>query len=115
MAGFFKEVYRIVRSIPKGKVATYGQIARLAGRPHAARMIGWAMSSSTPQDHVPWHRVVGAGGRLVIMKSIHYTQIQKQLLQQEGVLFEGFQVNMGQCQWRRGLPQSKGRTKARRE
>ena len=106
MAGFFEKVYRIVRSIPRGRVATYGQVARLVGKPQAARMVGWAMASSQPADRVPWHRVVGAGGRLIIAKSIHYTQIQKQLLQQEGVSFQGQRIVMSQCQWQRGLLKS---------
>ncbi len=119
MKGFFEKVYTIVRTIPRGKVATYGQIARLAGSPHAARMVGWAMSSSTPADRVPWHRVVGAGGNLIITKAPHYIQIQKQLLQQEGVLFRGLRAEMSVCRWQRGLPSRttkvSGRKSARRK
>jgi methylated-DNA-protein-cysteine methyltransferase-like protein len=103
MKPFFGTVYRIVRQIPRGKVATYGQIARLAGKPHAARMVGWAMSSSSPGDHVPWHRVVGAGGRLVITKAVEYFHFQKRLLQQEGVEFLGDRIVMASSQWEQGL------------
>ena len=103
MESFFEKVYRVVRTIPRGKVVTYGQVARLAGRPHAARMVGWAMSASSPARPVPWHRVVGAGGRLVISKAVQYFQIQKRLLQQEGVEFRGDRVVMSRYQWQRGL------------
>lgn len=103
MDNFFERVYKIVRTIPRGRVATYGQIARLAGKPHAARMVGWAMSSSSPKQPVPWHRVVGAGGRVVIAKAIQYSQIQKNLLQREGIKFRGECIIMSQFQWRRGL------------
>jgi methylated-DNA-protein-cysteine methyltransferase related protein len=106
MDSFFKKVYRVVRAIPRGKVATYGQVARIAGRPHAARMVGWAMSASSSEDPVPWFRVVGAGGRLVISKAIQYFQIQKQLLKQEGVQFRGDRVEMSTCQWEKGLKKS---------
>ncbi|MFI5175552.1 MAG: MGMT family protein [Terriglobia bacterium] len=106
MDSFFKKVYRVVRAIPRGKVATYGQVARISGRPHAARMVGWAMSASSSQHPVPWHRVVGAGGRLIISKAIQYFQIQKQLLQQEGVRFRGDRVIMSTFQWKRGLKKS---------
>lgn len=103
MESFFEKVYRVVRLIPRGKVATYGQVARLAGKPHAARMVGWAMSASSSARPVPWHRVVGAGGRLVISKAVQYFQIQKRLLQQEGVEFRGNRIVMSRSQWERGL------------
>ena len=111
MTGFFEKVYGIVRAIPRGRVATYGQVARLAGAPQAARMVGWAMASSRPVDRVPWHRVVGAGGRLIIAKSIRYTQVQRQLLRQEGVRFHGENVMMKEFQWPRGLPKLPRRKK----
>lgn len=114
MTGFFKRVYRIVRNIPRGKVATYGQIARLAGSPHAARIVGWSMSSSSTQDRVPWHRVVGAGGHLIIAKSLEYQEIQRQLLQNEGVQFRGSRVAMREFQWSKGLDKSARRKKAKR-
>jgi methylated-DNA-protein-cysteine methyltransferase related protein len=110
MESFFEKVYRVVRTIPKGKVATYGQVARLAGKPHGARMVGWAMSASSPARPVPWHRVVGAGGRLVITKAVQYFQIQKGLLQQEGVEFRGDRVVMSRFQWDRGLRKASRRS-----
>lgn len=111
MKSFFKAVYGMVRSIPRGKVATYGQIARLAGKPGAARMVGWAMSSSSPKNPIPWHRVVGAGGRIIISKALTYSEIQRQLLQREGVQFHGDRVKMDQFQWQAGLEPKSPRKK----
>jgi methylated-DNA-protein-cysteine methyltransferase-like protein len=111
MKSFFEKVYEIVRTIPPGKVATYGQIARLAGKPHAARMVGWAMSSSSPDRPVPWHRVVGIGGRIVISKALPYSQFQRQLLREEGVDFIGDRIDMKRFRWEKGVPQSGRRRK----
>lgn len=94
-----------------GKVATYGQIARLAGKPGAARMVGWAMSSSSPRNPVPWHRVVGAGGRIIISKALTYSEMQRQLLQREGVQFRGDRVRMDEFQWKAGLEPKSSRKK----
>ena len=62
-ASFFKQVYRVAGTIPPGRVLTYGQIATLLGTPYQARQVGWAMHGCPPG--LPWHRVVGAGGRLL--------------------------------------------------
>jgi len=63
---FFERVYEAVRAIPRGRVATYGQVARLVGVPRGARAVGWALRALDPRRAraVPWHRVVGAGGRI---------------------------------------------------
>ena len=65
-AGFFARVYQAVRRIPRGSVATYGQVALLAGTPRGARAVGWALRAlrGSLAARVPWHRVVAAGGRL---------------------------------------------------
>ena len=63
---FFERVYEAVRAIPRGRVATYGQVAQLVGVPRGARAVGWALRALDPRraHAVPWHRVVGAGGRI---------------------------------------------------
>ncbi|PYQ42739.1 MAG: cysteine methyltransferase [Acidobacteria bacterium] len=63
---FFERVYAAVRAIPRGRVATYGQVARLVGVPRGARAVGWALRALDPRREraVPWHRVVAAGGRI---------------------------------------------------
>jgi len=61
---FTSEVKRAIRSIPRGRVATYGQIAALAGREHGARGVAWILHSSSESAGLPWHRVIGAAGRI---------------------------------------------------
>ncbi len=83
---FFERVYQVVRLIPPGKVATYGQIARMLEAPHAARTVGWAMASSTDDD-VPWQRVVNAQGRISAARRVE-SGVQRELLEAEGVVFD---------------------------
>ena len=91
---FFKQVYGIVKSIPRGKVLTYGQIATLLGAPTIARQVGWAMHGC-PQG-LPWQRVVGAGGKILInsLSSPGGPLLQRNLLEMEGVRFKGRCVDM---------------------
>ena len=98
-ASFFKRVYRVVGAIPPGRVLTYGQIATLVGAPYLARQVGWAMHGCPPG--LPWHRVVGAGGRLLTRSpNPPWGALQqRQLLEQEGVLFTGERVEMGRHQF----------------
>ena len=84
---FFQRVYQVVRRIPVGRVATYGQIARLLGEPHAARSVGWAMSASSDPD-VPWHRVLNAQGRISAAERRAESGLQRALLEEEGVVFD---------------------------
>lgn len=84
---FFDQVYGLVRRIPEGRVATYGQIARLLGQPHAARTVGWALRGVPSGSDVPWHRVVNAAGRVSIPGSRGAAD-QRRLLEREGVVFD---------------------------
>ena len=88
-AGFFEQVYRLVSLIPLGKVVTYGQIAALLAHPRAARTVGWALHSLSGEQAqaVPWQRVIGAGGRITTSCEDDSAQVQRELLQQEGVKF----------------------------
>ena len=61
---FTREVKAAIRRIPRGRVATYGQIAALAGREHGARGVAWILHSSSEAAGLPWHRVIGAAGRI---------------------------------------------------
>ncbi len=77
----------MVCSIPEGKVATYGQIARLIGRPRNARQVGYALAA-LPEDHeVPWQRVVNIKGEISPRKQAGYDDYQRILLEEEGVEF----------------------------
>jgi methylated-DNA-protein-cysteine methyltransferase-like protein len=75
----------VVAMIPVGKVSTYGEVARTAGFPGRARQVGYALRLMPPQMHLPWHRVVGAGGRIVFPKSSSHFREQSRLLRSEGV------------------------------
>ena len=76
--------------IPKGRVATYGDVARAAGYPGAARQVAWALHNSS--SGIPWHRVLGAGGNIRLPG--HAGLEQRMRLQAEGVTFRGSRVDM---------------------
>jgi methylated-DNA-protein-cysteine methyltransferase-like protein len=84
----FEQVYRIVRCIPPGKVATYGQIAQILGMPHAARTVGWALRALSEDDDVPWQRVINARGTVSFGEGSPGAAIQRGLLEEEGVVFD---------------------------
>jgi methylated-DNA-protein-cysteine methyltransferase related protein len=81
-------IYRTVKRIPKGRVATYGQIARLAGLPRQARLVGYALHNLRDHvdPHVPWHRVINARGQSSLPDLD--AELQRQLLKAEGVVFD---------------------------
>ena len=86
---FFRQVYLIVQQIPRGKVAYYGQIAEMLGAPGAARTVGWALASLSPEqaNDVPWQRVINKAGRCSIRSFEHSAREQQELLEEEGVEF----------------------------
>jgi methylated-DNA-protein-cysteine methyltransferase-like protein len=92
---FFEQIYAVVAQIPAGSVMSYGQIARMLGRPRAAREVGWAMSHCP--DELPWQRVVKADG--TIAGGVH-AQIRRAMLIEEGIAFlpDG-RVDMDAHQW----------------
>jgi len=87
---FFDRVYAVVRRIPRGKVASYGQIAALLGHPQAARTVGWALNAlrDTDIDDVPWQRVINSQGRISISRADLGAELQQALLEEEGVEFD---------------------------
>lgn len=87
MSRFFQQVYRVVRLIPPGKVATYGQIAALLGYPRAARTVGWAMHALPQDSGVPWQRVINAQGRISTSCWEHDANLQRERLEAEGIVF----------------------------
>lgn len=82
---FYQRVYDVVSKIPCGKVATYGQVARLAGNPRASRAVGYALHVNPQPGVIPCHRVVNREGRLAPAFAFGGTDAQKALLEQEGV------------------------------
>jgi len=81
----FEEIYKAVLKIPKGKVATYGQIAAIIGHPRAARQVGWALHVNPMPGVIPCHRVVNRFGRLAPEFAFGGRDAQKALLTEEGV------------------------------
>ncbi|MCB1024220.1 MAG: MGMT family protein [Acidobacteria bacterium] len=81
-----ERVYEIVRTIPRGKVMTYGQIAEILGEGYTARTVGYAMNSSNT-DNVPWQRVINAKGGCSTAKITMAVDLQKNLLEDEGIEF----------------------------
>ena len=84
----YRRIYQVVRKIPKGTVATYGQVAELAGSPGGARVAAAALKTSKPSDRLPWQRVIGKAGKLRGRIAIHDpvgAAVQRQLLDDEGV------------------------------
>ena len=97
--GMFEEVYAAVRRIPRGRVATYGQIARMIGSPRGARIVGYALSAAPPD--VPCHRVVNRQGGLSAAFSPSGRETHRLLLEMEGVAFrEDGTVDLETCLWR---------------
>ncbi len=100
---FTETVYAIARSIPKGKVATYGQIALLAGSPGAARAVGFAMRCNPDIPKTPCHRVVASNGALTGYSAGQGLSTKRTMLLDEGVSFKGTKVNLKESQWQKGL------------
>ncbi len=84
-ASFFERVYEVVRRIPRGRVATYGQVAALLGSPRSARSVGWALHALPACADVPWQRVINSDGRISAGSRGLGARIQAQLLRDEGV------------------------------
>lgn len=84
---FSERVVELIKSIPRGRVATYGQIAACAGNPFAARQVAWLLHSSTRKHNLPWQRVVNSQGRISLKPRYGY-ELQRRLLHAEGVGFK---------------------------
>ena len=83
---FTSKVKKLIKQIPEGKVTTYGFIAAMAGNPRAARQVARILHSCSRKDNLPWHRVVNINGQ-ISLKHYNGYEIQKQLLEKEGIVF----------------------------
>lgn len=101
MDSFFERTYDMVRQIPEGRVASYGDIARLLGEPRRARFVGFAMHASPGMaGGVPCHRVVFQDGRLAPGFAFGGPGEQRRMLEEEGVAFaDADRVDMDACRW----------------
>jgi methylated-DNA-protein-cysteine methyltransferase-like protein len=95
----YELIWETVRQIPKGKVATYGQVASEAGFPRQPRMVGYALHALPPHSGVPWHRVINAQGRISFPKDSGAYKKQRRLLKAEGIGFEGEAVDLERFGW----------------
>jgi methylated-DNA-protein-cysteine methyltransferase-like protein len=86
-------IWDVIGTIPRGRVSTYGSVARAAGLPRRARLTGFALRAAPEDMNLPWHRVVGAGGRIVFPKSSRQHLEQSRLLRAEGVLVKDGRVS----------------------
>jgi methylated-DNA-protein-cysteine methyltransferase-like protein len=90
-------VYRLVKQIPRGRVTTYGEIARAVKLRGGARVAGYAMAACPSGRGIPWHRVVGSGGKLLIREP--YGSLQRRLLESEGIEISGARLNYKRYGW----------------
>lgn len=84
---FTKKVVSIIKSIPEGKVVTYGQVAFMAGRPNGARQISWILNSMSEKESLPWHRVINSSGKISLPEGSGFEE-QMYRLKNEGVAFD---------------------------
>ena len=99
---FSKAVIVWTKKVPRGKVATYSQIARLAGKPHAARGVGWILNSCAESHKLPWQRVINSKGKISFSPKTDAFKLQKKLLTNEGVKFlDAGAVDLDKYQWKK--------------
>lgn len=84
----FEKIYEVVMTIPEGKVATYGQVATLAGNPRWARVVGYALHNNPQPGVIPCHRVLNRQGRTAAAFAFGGGDVQRQMLENEGIVFE---------------------------
>ncbi len=116
----WEAVYRIVKQIPRGRVLTYGALARAVKLRGGARTAGRAMAACPEGRGIPWHRVVGAGGRILIREP--YASLQRHLLESEGTQFVERRVDLARHEWspkplhrkKTAIERGRSRDKARR-
>ena len=102
MTEFTVKVIAVVKKIPRGRVATYGQIARLAGKPHGARGVGWILSACSEQHELPWQRVLNSKGQISFSPRSSAFLDQKQRLLSEGIRFiDRRSLDLDKFQWKK--------------
>ena len=101
MPTYFHEMaIKVLRKLPKGKVATYGQIAALSGSPRAARQIVRILHSSSRKEKLPWHRVINKAGKISLKPGEGYEE-QKAILLSEGIIFDkNDSINLKKYLWK---------------
>jgi methylated-DNA-protein-cysteine methyltransferase-like protein len=106
----WEPVYRLVKRIPRGRVVTYGELARALRLAGGARAAGYALAACPRGRGIPWHRVVGAGGRIRVPEP--HAALQRRLLETEGVTVDGLRIDMQLFGWQ---PTKKKSAKGKRK
>lgn len=106
---FTKNVIKMIKAIPEGKVATYGLIATLAGKPQGSRGVGWILHSSTHGNDLPWQRVIKSGGKLSFPEMSTQYLRQKRLLELEGVEFINGKIDLKKYLWDKRITKASSR------
>ena len=97
----FEKIYEVVCNIPQGKVATYGQVAMLAGNPRWSRVVGYALHNNPAPGVIPCHRVVDRNGRIAESFAFGGGDVQRQLLEKEGIRFESDgHIDLDEYMWK---------------
>ena len=97
---WYRNVWKVVSEIPSGHVLTYGEVARLAGLPRAARRVSQALRRAPRDMELPWHRVINSQGKISIPEGSNGWKMQKDRLEEEGVVFLKGKVNLEQFGYR---------------
>lgn len=98
----FQKILSVVQTIPEGKVATYGQIARIAGIPKNARQVGYALHGVSEGTDIPWHRIINTKGQISFPVDSSNYAIQRALLEAEGIRFSlQSRISLKKYQWKR--------------
>ncbi len=98
----FAAIARVVRRVPRGRIATYGQVARLAGLPRGARQVGYALHALPAGTTVPWHRVINAGGRISLPPDAGGIEQRLRLLAEGVTVTEAGRVSLARYRWAPG-------------
>lgn len=115
-ASSYQRIYAVVARIPHGRVATYGQVAALAGIPGHARQVGYALHATPDDSDIPWHRVINAKGEVSPRAEPGWEGFQRHLLEEEGVRFDARgRVDLRRFGWKgpSSIPQRAGGRKTK--
>ena len=100
MTRSYERIYAAVRRIPRGRVATYAQIAAVAGLPGQPRRVGYALSALPDDQSIPWHRVVNARGEISTRAQPEFERLQRAMLEREGIEFDSSdRISLSRFRW----------------
>ncbi len=96
----YEIIWETIRQIPRGRVSTYGAIARISGFMGEARQVGYALRATPPGKQIPWHRVINSQGKISFPRTHSHFIRQKKLLAGEGIVFKGEKIDLHTYLWR---------------